>query len=315
KLVSFSPLSATSGTNVTIAGTGFGTSPVVHFSGSAAPATLGTHTATSIVALVPADAHNGTITVSTANGDATSLAVFKPLLKITSFGAATYQAGDVVTVNGSNFLATGVDPTAKLGLVAVTPGSVTDTSFQFTVPDNGLTASVSATNANGTANSPTTLKVRPTITGDPAPNEAKAGDHIVLSGKTFTGTSSVKFNGTVAAVFTVGVGGTSLNVTVPNAAVDGPIAVTNAGGTTNTTTPFKVDPKLVSFSPSAAAGGANVTITGTGFGASPVVHFSGSPGAATLGVHTATSIVAVVPPDAHNGPITVTTVNGDAVSV
>src|SRR5439155_7842431 len=184
-----------------------------------------------------------------------------------SFGAAAYQAGDVVTVNGSNFTATGVDPTAKLGPVTVTPGSVTATSFQFTVPDSGLTATVSATNANGTANSPTTLKVRPTITGDPAPNEAKAGDHIVLTGKTFTGTTSVKFNGTVVAAFTVGVGGTSLNVTVPNAAVDGPIAGTNAGGTTNTANPFKVDPKLVSLSPLAAVGGASGAITGTGVGA------------------------------------------------
>src|SRR4029079_18231991 len=138
-----------------------------------------------------------------------------------------------VTVNGTNFLGTGVDPTAKLGLLAVVPGSVTATSFQFTVPDSGLTATVSATNANGTANSPATLKVRPTINGDPAPNEGKAGDHIIISGKTFTGTTSVKFNGTVVASFAVGVGGTSLNVTVPTGAVDGPIAVTNAGGTTS----------------------------------------------------------------------------------
>jgi IPT/TIG domain len=315
KLVSFAPLAAAGGANVTISGTGFGASPVVHFTGSPGAATLGVHTATSIVAVVPTDARNGPITVTTANGDATSVAVFKPLLKITGFGAATYQAGDTVTVNGSNFLATGVDPTAKLGLLAVTPGSVTDTSFQFTIPDNGLTAAVSATNANGTANSPATLKVRPTISGDPAPNEAKAGDHIILSGKTFTGTTSVKLNGTVVAPFTVGIGGTSLNVTVPSAAVDGPIAVTNAGGTTSTANPFKVDPKLVSFAPLAAAGGSNVTISGTGFGASPVVHFTGSAAPATLGVHTATSIVAVVPSDARNGPITVTTANGDAVSV
>src|SRR5207249_8078672 len=276
KLVSFSPLSATSGTNVTIAGTGFGTSPVVHFSGSAAPATLGTHTATSIVALVPADAHNGTITVSTANGDATSLAVFKPLLKITSFGAATYQAGDVVTVNGSNFLATGVDPTAKLGLVAVSAGSVTDTSFQFTVPDNGLTASVSATNANGTANSPTALKVRPTITGDPAPNEAKAGDHIILTGKTFTGTTSVKFgNNTQAAAFTVGAGGTSLNVTVPNNATSGKIGVTNAGGLTQTANDFTIDPRISTFSPTSGAVGLVVNVNGTGLGGADRVNFAG----------------------------------------
>src|SRR5205823_2826645 len=173
--------------------------------------------------------------VSTANGDAVSVALFKPLMKITGFDAATYQAGDTVTVSGRNFLATGSNPTAKLGTLVVTPGSVTDTSFQFTVPDNALTATVSATNGNGTANSPATLKVRPTISGDPAPNEAKAGDHVVISGKTFTGTSSVKFgNNTQAAPFTIGAGGTSLNVTVPNNATSGKIGVTNAGGLTQT---------------------------------------------------------------------------------
>src|SRR5439155_7687646 len=148
---------------------------------------------------------------------------------------------------------------------------------------------------------PGALKVRPTIPGYPAPNEGKAGNHIVLTGKTFTGTTSVKFNATVLAAFTVGIGGTTLNVTVPAAAVDGPIAVTNAGGTTSTVNPFKVDPKVTSFSPLAAKGGTNVTINGTGFGTSPVVHFTGSPTAATLGTHTATSIVATVPLDAQNG--------------
>jgi Lamin Tail Domain/IPT/TIG domain len=312
-VTSFTPAAAVAGANVTISGTGFSGVPTVDFTGSAG-AFLVSHTATSLVVHVPVDALIGPLTVTTADGSSASIASFKPLPKITSFDAATYQAGDTVTVNGSNFTANG-PLTAKLGAISLSPGSVTATSFQFTVPDNGLTGAVTATNLDGSATSPTTLKVRPTITGDPAPNEAKAGDHIVLTGKTFTGTLSVKFNGTVVAPFAVGVGGTSLNVTVPAAAVDGPIAVTNAGGTTNTVSPFKVDPKLASFAPLAAAGGSNVTITGTGFGASPVVQFTGSAGPATLGLHTATSIVAVVPSDARNGPITVATANGDAVSV
>src|SRR5439155_14163000 len=189
--------------------------------------------------------------------------------KITGFDAATYLAGDTVMVSGSSFTANGA-LTGRAHVFTASTCPVCVTSFEFTVPDNGLTATVSATNLDGTANSPTTLKVRPTISGDPAPNDGVAGAHIVLAGKTFTGTTSVKFNGTVAAPFSVGAGGTSLNVTVPSGAVDGPIAVTNAGGTTSTTYPFKVDPKLVSFSPVASAGGANVTINGTGFGSSPV---------------------------------------------
>src|SRR5439155_5078473 len=148
---------------------------------------------------------------------------------------------------------------------------------------------------------PGALKVRPTIPGDPAPNEGKAGNHIVLTGKTFTGTTSVKFNATVLAAFTVGIGGTTLNVTVPAAAVDGPIAVTNAGGTTSTLNPFKIDPKVTSFSSLSAKRGTNATINGTGLGASPTVHFTRSAGFATLGTHTATTIVATAPPDSHHG--------------
>jgi subtilisin family serine protease len=314
KLVSFSPLAAAGGANLTITGTGFGTSPVVQFGGAAAPATLAAHTPTSIVAIVPADAQNGQITVSTANGDAVSVTSFKPLMKITGFGAVSYQAGDTVTVNGVNFLATGSNPTAKLGLLAVTPGSVTDTSFQFTIPDNGLTATVSATNTNGSANSPTTLKVRPTITGDPAPNEAKAGEHVVISGKTFTGTASVRFGNNVqAAPFTIGVGGTSLNVTVPNNAMSGKIGITNAGGLTQTAGDFTIDPRINSFSPSSGAVGLVVTVNGTGFGGADRVNFAGGVFGVPTNV-TATSLKVAVPAGATSGPITVHTAAGTSAA-
>src|SRR5207249_8331594 len=139
KLVSFSPLAAAGGANVTIAGTGFGTSPVVHFSGSPGAATLGTHTATAVEACVPPDAHNGTITVSTANGDATSLAVFKPLLRSEERRVGKEWGGRGGPEHGRKYVATGVDPTAKLGRVAVTPGPVTGTRFELPVPAKRLT--------------------------------------------------------------------------------------------------------------------------------------------------------------------------------
>src|SRR5207249_3104433 len=171
-------------------------------------------------------------------------------------------------------------------------------------------ASVSATNANGTANSPTTLKVRPTITGDPAPNEAKAGDHIVLSGKTFTGTTSVKFgNNTQAAAFIVGVGGTSLNVTVPNNATIGKIGVTNAGGLTQTANDFTIDPKIDSLSTLSGAVGLVLTVNGTGFGGADRVNFAGGVFGVPTSV-TATSLKVAVPAGATSGPITVHTAAG-----
>jgi IPT/TIG domain len=312
-ITAFTPAAAAGGSNITISGTGFG-GATVDFANSPSAAIV-SQTGTSIVATVPADARNGAITVHTAGGDSTSVAMFKAMPKILGFDHATYQAGDTVIVNGSNFLGTNLDPTVKVGTNIVVPSLVTDTSFQLTIPDNAVTAPVTATNANGTTTSPTTVKVRPTITGDPAPNEAAAATHVILSGKTFQGTTSVKFNGTVTAPFTVGVGGTSLNVTVPAAAVDGPISVTNAGGTTATANPFKVDAKVNSFTPAAAAGNANVTISGTGFGVAPVVHFANAAAPAVIVSHTPTSIVAKVPADARNGSISVDGPNNTSTSV
>ena len=197
-VTTFSPASGVAGANVTIGGTGFSGVPTVDFTGSAG-AFLVSHTATALVVHVPVDGLVGPLTVTTADGSSASVASFRPVPKITGFDAATYLAGDTVMVSGSSFTANGA-LTAKLGALAVSPGSVSATSFQFTIPDTGLTATVSATNLDGNANSPTTLKVRPTISGDPAPNDGVAGAHIVLAGKTFTGTTSVKFNGTVAAL-------------------------------------------------------------------------------------------------------------------
>jgi hypothetical protein len=152
--------------------------------------------------------------------------------------------------------------------------------------------------------------VRPTISGDPAPNEAKAGDHIILTGKTFTGTTSVKFGDNVqAAAFTIGIGGTTLNVTVPNNATTGKIGVTNAGGLTQTANDFTIDPRINSFSPTSGAVGAIVIVNGTGFGSADKVNFAGGVFGAPTNI-TATSLKVVVPPGATTGPITVHTPSG-----
>src|SRR5262249_2030746 len=157
---------------------------------AAAPAAIVTSTPTSIVAKVPADARNGSISIDGPHNTPISVAMFKPLMKITGFDKANYQVGETVTVNGMDFLANGF-PTAKLGVNAIVVGPPTDTSFQFVLADSALTAGISMANGNGTTTSPTTVKVRPTITGDPAPNEAGVGTHIIITGKTFTGTTAV----------------------------------------------------------------------------------------------------------------------------
>ena len=63
------------------------------------------------------------------------------------------------------------------------------------------------------------------------PDHGAAGATVTINGKTFTGTTSVTFNG-VRDPFTLG--DDALTAKVPAAATKGPIAVTNAGGTDTT---------------------------------------------------------------------------------
>src|SRR5205085_896857 len=276
KVASFAPAAAPGGANVTINGTGFGLAPVVNFVHAAAPAQIVSSTPTTIVAKVPPDARNGPIAVTTPHNTPISAAIFKPLLKVLSFDQASYQAGHTVTVNGTNFLGNGV-PTAKLGATPLVLGTETDMTLQFVVPDNGLTSSLSVTGGNGTSIGPTPLKIRPTITSGPLPNEAAAGTHVTITGKTFTGTTAVKFNQVVASAFVVGVGGTSLDVTVPPGAQSGPISVTNAGGTSTSAT-FTIDPRITSIAPTTGDYNTDVTVTGLGLTGVTAVKFNGIAG-------------------------------------
>jgi hypothetical protein len=263
------------------------------------------NTATQIVAKVPVDATNGPLTVTTAAGtSAPSTAVFKPLAKITGFLGDPAQVGDTVTVSGYDFTATGATPTVKLGTLTLTPGTLTATSFTASIPDGALTGSLTVSNANGSTSA--TLHVRPTISADPSPTHGPAGTAVTLTGAAFTGTSKATIGGVTASFVVVDYH--HLRVTVPAAATSGPIAVTNAGGTTSSAT-FTVDPKITSFTPTAAAGLASVTITGSGLGGATAVNFNGDPSPQIVS-NTATQLVAKVPVDASNGPITVTSAAG-----
>jgi uncharacterized repeat protein (TIGR03803 family) len=73
-----------------------------------------------------------------------------------------------------------------------------------------------------------------------SPTSAKVGKKVTISGGSFVRTSGVSFNGTSAA-FTV-MSTNTVTATVPSGATTGPIAVTNAGGSTTSTTSFTVLP-------------------------------------------------------------------------
>jgi uncharacterized repeat protein (TIGR03803 family) len=142
----------------------------------------------------------------------------------------------------------------------------------------------------------------------PPLSSGKVGKVIQLLGQGFTGTTAVKFNGTVAP-FSV-VSNTYVTATVPNGATTGSITVTTPGGTLKSNKQFRVTPQITSFSPGSGAPGTAVTITGVSLKQTTKVAFGAL--AATFTVNSDTKVTVIVPSGAVTSKITVTTSGGTA---
>jgi uncharacterized repeat protein (TIGR03803 family) len=139
----------------------------------------------------------------------------------------------------------------------------------------------------------------------------KVGKSIGLLGQGFTGTTSVKFNGTTAT-FTV-VSDTYLTATLPSGATSGYVTVITPGATLKSDRRFLVVPNILSFTPTSGAVGTSVTITGTSFTGANKVAFGGVR-ATTFSVNSDSQITATVPSGALTGKIQVATPGGTATS-
>ena len=102
-ITSFLPVSGPVGTSVTITGTDLGSATVLTFNGvSALPAT--SNNATTIVAVVPATATTGKISVTTAGGSYTTASNFTITPGVTSFSPISGLEGTTVTITGTGLL-------------------------------------------------------------------------------------------------------------------------------------------------------------------------------------------------------------------
>jgi hypothetical protein len=105
----------------------------------------------------------------------------------------------------------------------------------------------------------------------------------------------------------------SATVTVPAGAASGKVSLTGPGGTATSSLTFEVlpPPKITSFTPTHAAEGATVTVTGSALTGADVT-LGGDD--VSLTKNTSTSITFAVPSDAHAGKIAITTSNGSVQS-
>lgn len=152
------------------------------------------------------------------------------------------------------------------------------------------------------------------------PKAGPIGQNVTLYGTGFSATASqntVTFNGTSATI--VSATTTQIVATVPSSATTGTIAVTTPSGNATSSSSFSVTassaPTISSFSPTSGVSATSVTVSGTNFdttanrnrlvlNATPTV----------VGTASATSLATNVPASATSGKVSVTTLNGTAVS-
>jgi hypothetical protein len=219
---------------VIITGTHLGGTTKVKF-GAVAAITFTVDSPTQVTAQVPPSADNGVIRLTTPDGDATSASSYTVTPAITGLSPKSAKVGDSVAITGTTLL--GTTSVSFNGIAAASFTVNSRTQVVATVPAGATTGPVRLTTPDGTAVSPTSLKVLPSITGF-TPTSGPAGTVVTISGYNFTGTTKVKFAGT-NAVFTLDTD-RQIRATVPASAVSGPITVITPAATVTSTGTFTV---------------------------------------------------------------------------
>ena len=183
---------------------------------------------------------------------------------ITGFSPAFGQPGNVITLTGSGFQSA---TTVAFNATSPTLGdftNVSDTQLLVVVP-KGATSGPLQVFAGGVGVSTTSsFLVAPVISAFYPQSGANPTAVSIFGANFINGGTTVIFPGITNRVSAIYVGPTEVEATVPVGAGDGPITVITSAGTNVSATNFLASalPSIISFSPTAAANGASVTISG-----------------------------------------------------
>jgi large repetitive protein len=299
RITSFTPTSAGTGNVINITGSNFLGAGMVTFGGVPA-SSFNVVSATSINATVGGGA-SGHVRVVTGTGQ-DSLAGFTyiPAPTIASFTPTSAAAGTTVTITGTNFVA--VSAVRFAGINATSFIVVSPTTIDAVVP-SGTSGAVSVTTPGGTATLAGFISL-PTVTSF-TPLQGTQGTIMTITGTSFTGTTAVTVGAVNVLSFVVN-SSTSITAIIGTGAT-GDVTVTKPGGSSSKPTfTWFANPVITSFSPASGPVGTTVTITGTGFNATPsnnIVYFGAVKASVTAG--TTTSLTVTVPTNATFEPISV----------
>ena len=228
---------------------------------------------------------------------------------VSSISPTSGVVGTQVTINGSSFGAT--QGSSTVNFYSGWHGSVVSwsaTQIVATVPAHATTGPVTVT-VGGTASNADQIFTMPNpVITSLSPNSGAVGTSVNINGTGFgatQGTSTVKLNGATATV--TNWGDTQVVITVPNT-ISGSMIVTEGGVASNGVAFTVPPPQISSLSPTSGVVGTQVTINGSGFGAtqgsSTANFYAGRQG--SIVSWSATQIVATVPAHATTGAVTVT---------
>jgi Leucine-rich repeat (LRR) protein len=235
-IAEFSPTMAGAGMEVTIVGINFNGTTGVLFGGVQAQS-FTVVSNTEIRVIVPPNATNGTLTVTSLSGSGDASVpftrIFPPI--ITSFSPASGAEGALLTVTGANFS----------NVLNVRVGGVAVNNFTVNSPEritarvgNGATGVVSVSTLGGSTSSTQQfvfLRVPRVLTI--SPTSGTIGGEVILTGRNFSGTTSVQFGDVTAATFRV-LSDSVIVVEIPENAST-PIQVFNPLGSTTGSQVFR----------------------------------------------------------------------------
>lgn len=309
-ITQFTPSSAAQGTTVTITGTGFTGTTQVKFGTSPADS-IRVVSDTQIIAIV-GNGSSGSVVVTTPGGTvaAPGFTFLSPRPLIAGFSPKSGASGTNITLYGQHF--TGVTEVKFGGIAAASIQIISDTQISAVV-GSGASGVVTAGNSGGIGTSADlfTYLTSPSISGF-EPRSGSQGSEILIFGFGFTGVTQVTFGGIPATSVTF-LSDTQIRAIVGNGST-GAVSVTAPGGTTSLAG-FTFVPqssiRINTFTPSSAAIGTTVIITGAGFTGTTQVTFGGV-ASNNVVVGSDGQLSAVVPAGAQSGDITVTSPLGTA---
>jgi hypothetical protein len=200
---------------------------------------------------------------------------FAPVPTLSAITPSSGAQGSTVavTLTGANFV-TGTtvavdNPGITVSGVNIVSSTQITANFTVDAAASPGPANVTVTTPTGTIASVVFTVMVPPVIINLWPTSGHVGTAVTITGTGFgtaQGNSTITFGGVLATSVPYW-SPTSITVVVPSGAVTGNVVVT-VNGMSSTGGPYTVTnpPTLTSVSPTSAAPGANVTITGTGFG-------------------------------------------------